>query len=65
MAARKKPVAAPPPPEEKTQAERFIEAARQAGASEKAAEFDRAFAKVVKRTGVVTDGTRSRCEPDT
>jgi aminoglycoside/choline kinase family phosphotransferase len=35
-------------PEEKDQRDRFIEAARKAGASEDEAEFDRAIKKVAK-----------------
>ena len=44
---KKKPVAHKATPE-KSQRERFIDAARKAGVSEDAEEFDRAFGRVVR-----------------
>lgn len=46
------PARKPPPPDEKPQRERFIEAAREAGASEEPEEFERVFQKVVRRRDV-------------
>jgi hypothetical protein len=43
------PVRKPPPPDEKPQRERFIETAREIGASEDPEEFERAFRSVVKK----------------
>ena len=40
----------PPSPDEKPQRERFIEAAREHGASEDPEDFERAFARVVRAT---------------
>jgi hypothetical protein len=42
------PARKPPPPDEKPQRERFIETAREIGASEDPKEFERAFRKVVR-----------------
>jgi hypothetical protein len=41
------PAKKPPPPDEKPQRDRFIEAAREHGASEDPAEFERVFRKVM------------------
>ena len=42
------PARKPPPPDEKPQRERFIEAAREIGASENAEDFERVFRTVMK-----------------
>jgi hypothetical protein len=42
------PARKPPPPDEKPQRERFIETAREIGASEDPEEFERVFREVVK-----------------
>ena len=42
------PARKPPPPDEKPQRERFIEGARELGASEDPEDFERAFRAVVK-----------------
>lgn len=41
------PVRKPPPPDERPQRERFIQAAREIGASEDPEEFERVFRRVV------------------
>jgi hypothetical protein len=43
------PARKPRPPDEKSQRERFIETAREIGASENPEEFERVFREVVKR----------------
>jgi len=42
------PARKPPPPDEKPQRERFIETAREIGASEDPEEFERAFREVMR-----------------
>lgn len=42
------PARKPPPPDEKPQRERFIETAREIGASEDPKEFERAFRRVIR-----------------
>jgi hypothetical protein len=42
------PARKPPPPDEKPQRERFIETAREIGASEDPEEFERVFREVVR-----------------
>lgn len=42
------PARKPPSPDEKPQRQRFIETAREIGASEDAADFEQAFRRVVK-----------------
>jgi len=54
------PARKPPPPDEKPQRDRFIETARQIGASEDAEEFERAFRRVVKPKEVMPEDHRSR-----
>jgi hypothetical protein len=44
------PARKPPAPDEKPQRDRFIETAREIGASEDPREFERAFRKVMKPT---------------
>jgi len=48
------PARKPPPPDEKPQRERFIEAARDLGTSEKAEDFERAFSKVIRHPAAKT-----------
>jgi hypothetical protein len=43
------PARKPPPPDERPQRDRFIETARQIGASEDPKEFERAFEKAMGR----------------
>jgi hypothetical protein len=54
------PARKPPPPDEKPQRERFIETAREIGASEDPQEFERAFAKVVQAPLTRQDNPMSR-----
>lgn len=60
MAAKKKPMAEKATPE-KSQRERFIEAARKAGVSDEPQVFDRAFMRVVRpKKGEETCPTSSK-----
>ena len=45
------PARKPPPPDEKPQRERFIETAREIGASEDPEEFERVFGQVMRTRG--------------
>ena len=47
------PARKPRPPDEKPQRERFIETAREVGASEDPKEFERAFREVVKPKAIM------------
>jgi hypothetical protein len=54
------PAKKPPSSDEKPQRDRFIEAAREHGASEDAADFERVFEKVVKGKPVTPSAPPSR-----
>jgi hypothetical protein len=54
------PARKPSPPDEKPQRERFIEGAREVGASEDPEDFERAFAKVMKPGDVTPSALPSR-----
>ncbi len=47
------PARKPPPLDEKPQRERFIETAREIGASEDPKEFERVFQKIVKPAAII------------
>jgi hypothetical protein len=59
----KKPKALRPEAEEKTQAEQFIEAARQIGADETGEAFERAFTKIVSAAPKRRPKVRARSKP--
>jgi hypothetical protein len=54
------PARKPPPPDEKPQIERFIEAAREHGASDDPEEFERVFRRIVKSKTVTPSGSPLR-----
>jgi hypothetical protein len=53
------PARKPRPKDEKPQRERFIETAREIGASEDPQEFERAFLKIVKRPVTIASAPHS------
>jgi hypothetical protein len=57
------PARKPRPPDEKPQRERFIEAAREHGASENPEDFERAFQRVMKPKEVIQKDHSSNSEP--
>lgn len=60
------PARKPPSPDEKPQRERFIETARNVGASEDPEEFERVFRQVMKpkaESSSATEGRRSKKVP--
>lgn len=54
------PARKPPPPDEKPQRERFIEGARELGASEDPEDFERVFRQVMKPKTVTASGSPPR-----